>query len=431
AVLYALPGTQLKHAFSAVTGLCLVQWIFGPDWIHSFVTAVITYLLCLVLPRKSVGTVAFYFVMAYMTGSHMYRMYISYMSGTFDFTGTQMVLTMKLTSFAYNLGDGGDKMVLQETPHEGKMAKVYADRARFAVRTMPSPLAYLGYVYCFTCILAGPAFEYKDYERAIDGDAYKTKDGSARKPPTLFAGLLRLLVAVLCLGGHLQTFIDTVPYFARYAILMVAMFSDRLKFYFAWKIAEGASILGGFGFEGYTDEGKVKGWKGVENIDIRGFETATCVQSISKVWNKRTQGWLERYTYHRSGRSLTATYFVSAIWHGLYPGFFIMFMTIPLMTNVERLLKSKINPLVVPGFDGYDLKTYPAGVVGWLYWGVCWLCTMAFMNYVVQVFSMGSLENSLTALSGHWFLPHLVLLVAYVLLEVMPATKKVAKDKKA
>ena len=54
-------------------------------------------------------------------------------------------------------------------------------------------------------------------------------------------------------------------------------------------MAEGASILGGFGFEGYTADGKEKGWKGVENIDIMGFETATSVQSISRHWNKRTQ----------------------------------------------------------------------------------------------------------------------------------------------
>lgn len=36
----------------------------------------------------------------------------------------------------------------------------------------------------------------------------------------------------------------------------------RLKYYFAWKVAEGASILGGFGFEGYTADGQVLGWKG-------------------------------------------------------------------------------------------------------------------------------------------------------------------------
>lgn len=48
---------------------------------------------------------------------------------------------------------------------------------------------------------------------------------------------------------------------------------------------------------------------------------------------------MQRYTYLRTGRSLVATYFISAFWHGLYPGFFLFFMSIPLMTNIERLIK--------------------------------------------------------------------------------------------
>jgi MBOAT, membrane-bound O-acyltransferase family len=215
---------------------------------------------------------------------------------------------------------------------------------------------------------------------------------------------------------------------------------------------------------------------------------------------------LPRYTYLRSGRSLTATYFISAFWHGLYPGFFLFFMSIPLMTNIERLIKvrerrppsclscitsfypfhrpvdflilapcpllplssypsthllslfidcsllcltlpyslplksislppfltsthfspslppfppfplslslpplvdirsllfissrpfppsfpsqSKINPLVVPGYDGYNAKTYPSTPIATLYWGLSWLCTTLTMNYVVQVMMM-------------------------------------------
>jgi hypothetical protein len=30
---------------------------------------------------------------------------------------------------------------------------------------------------------------------------------------------------------------------------MVCLLGERFKFYFAWKVAEGASVLGGFGFE--------------------------------------------------------------------------------------------------------------------------------------------------------------------------------------
>jgi hypothetical protein len=32
--------------------------------------------------------------------------------------------------------------------------------------------------------------------------------------------------------------------------------------------------LAGFGFEGYADDGRVKGWRGVENVDIIGVELA-------------------------------------------------------------------------------------------------------------------------------------------------------------
>jgi D-alanyl-lipoteichoic acid acyltransferase DltB (MBOAT superfamily) len=239
-------------------------------------------------------------------------MYVSYMSGIFDFTGTQMVLTMKLTSFAYNMYDGtaDKKNVLEKTHEDKKLAKVYQDRARFAITKLPSPLEFFGYVYCFTCILAGPAFEYKDYERAIDKSAYRKSGDSVmtqRTPSSNFLqGLHRLLVGVVCLVGFLQLsahftiadqlnveYVQSVDPVTRFARLMVAIFAYRLKFYFAWKVAEGASVMAGFGFEGYDNEGREKGWRGVENVDILSFESSSNMASFTRHWNKRTQGWLE------------------------------------------------------------------------------------------------------------------------------------------
>ncbi|KAJ1417994.1 MBOAT, membrane-bound O-acyltransferase family-domain-containing protein, partial [Ochromonadaceae sp. CCMP2298] len=296
------------------------------------------------------------------------------------------------------------------------------------------------YVYCFTCILAGPAFEYRDYEKAIDGSAYTTADGKVKKPTAVLAGLYRLLVGVACLALHMtisplfpvkslydRGLLATLTYPALFGRLTMSMISDRMKFYFAWKVAEGASIMGGFGFEGYTKEGKVVGWKGVENIDILGVETASSITVLLRHWNKRTQGWLERYTYARSGRSLVATYFISALWHGLYPGFFLMFYMLAFLTTIDRLLKAKLNPLFVPGFDGRDMSTYPKGMGGSVYWLLCIAGTQVFNNYGAQAFSMGSLENSLTAFGGHYFVPHIILLSIYLLLIVVPGPKKSAK----
>ena len=321
---------------------------------------------------------------------------------------------------------------------------MYGDRRKFAVESLPSPLEFFGYVYCFTCLLAGPAFEYTDYIHAIDGTAFKRNSNGKGKdeegePSSLLPALSRLAVGVVCLAGHLVVggkFPLSNPYkpswvaahanhFMRFGYLLVALFAERMKYYFAWKVAEGASVLGGFGFQGYDANGEVVGWRGVENIEIITFETAANVQSLSRSWNKRTQGWLERYTYQRSGRSLLVTYFISAFWHGLYPGFFVFFMSVPLLTNVERLIKAKINPLVVPSYDGRNYKTYPKGsLIASLYWLLCWIGTMSFMSFIVQTFSMSSWERCAVALGSYYYVPYFILAALYVALELMPAPKK-------
>lgn len=130
----------------------------------------------------------------------------------------------------------------------------------------------------------------------------------------------------------------------------------------------------------------------------------------------------------RTNKSLLATYFVSAIWHGLYPGFFIFFMTIPLLTEIERLTKAKINPLVVPEFDGFNLDTYPKTAIGSFYWFFNWVCTSLAMNYIVQVFPIQSWGRCNAALGSYHYVPHLLLVIVFVFLKVVPASKKAKKE---
>lgn len=104
------PNTNLKHFLSMLGGLFLSQWIFGASWIHFVISSAVTYLLCIIMPRKILPQIVVLWALGYMVACHMYSMYatwdIPYFEKPFDFTGTQMVLTMKLTSFAYNLYDG-------------------------------------------------------------------------------------------------------------------------------------------------------------------------------------------------------------------------------------------------------------------------------------------------------------------------------------
>lgn len=298
---------SIRHLYCFIIGVLLLQWTYGEDWIHSIISSMITYLICLNLPKKYVATTVFIWAMGYMIIAHWYRMYTSYMTFIFDFTGTQMVLTMKLTSFAYNYYDG--------TYDYKNVSKKDDDRKRYAITKLPSLLQFMGYIYCFTCLQAGPAFEYNDYVHVIDGSIFmkKSKDDKivSSSPSTIIPGLRRLLVGVIALVFHvilkgsypllierdgklIPTLSDTVfiannSIFKRLCYMMIALLSERYKFYFAWKVAEGSCILAGFGFEGYDKFGEIIGFAGVENVDIMRFGLAWNLSSMSRAWNKRTQ----------------------------------------------------------------------------------------------------------------------------------------------
>lgn len=80
---------------------------------------------------------------------------------------------------AYNLYDG---LVMAKKYEAGvssnppaKLHKIYADRLTRAVRRIPDPLAFFGYVFCFTAFFAGPAFEFAEYERSVAESDFKDR----------------------------------------------------------------------------------------------------------------------------------------------------------------------------------------------------------------------------------------------------------------
>jgi lysophospholipid acyltransferase len=93
-------------------------------------------------------------------------MWLRWISWDLDFTGVQMILTIKLTSIGYNYYDGyvGDK---QTDPYK---------RAH-AVKTLPSPLEYFGWIFFFPSFLTGPSIEYAEYRDYINLSMFPNKVG--------------------------------------------------------------------------------------------------------------------------------------------------------------------------------------------------------------------------------------------------------------
>ncbi len=106
-----------------------------------------------------------------------------------------MVLTMKLTSFAYNMYDGtADKQnVFHDVPHTDKnLAKICKSRANYAITKLPNPLEFFGYVYEFLFLAL-----------------------YMKLSPNFSINLL-----------HDADFIRTVPYYKRFGILMIVMLTS-------------------------------------------------------------------------------------------------------------------------------------------------------------------------------------------------------------
>lgn len=102
-------------------------------------------------------------------------------------------------------------------------------------------------------------------------------------------------------------------------------------------------------------------------------------------------------------------------------GFFIFFMSMPLVSNVERLFKAKVTSLIAPDYDGFNVSTYPKSFVPRVYWFSCWFMFTCLMNYMAQVFHFGSLERCIAGLGSYYYLGHIGSVLAYVVLLVMPS----------
>ena len=104
-------------------------------------------------------------------------------------------------------------------------------------------------------------------------------------------------------------------------------------------------------------------------------------------------------------------------------------MSVPILTQIERLSRAVINPLIVPAYDGRNPDTYPKTIVGTLYTFICWLNVTLFMNYIVQVFPIQSWGRCTAAWGSYFYAPNIFLVVVWLVLMLLEkaAPKKSSK----
>ncbi|KAK2462342.1 hypothetical protein APHAL10511_005648 [Amanita phalloides] len=414
----------LRHLFNVVVAISFFAALRLYGAFFQLLASIVgTYLIVKYDRSTRMPWIVFVFVMGHLMINHIIRAVYGFSYETIEITGPQMVLTMKLTTFAWNVWDG-------RRPTEDLDKWQLSKR----VTEYPSLLAFLGYAFYFPGILVGPYLDYQEYSDLINETTFKKleagdKAKASRLIPNgrkrvaywkMLTGLIYLGTFVV-LGGSHNFAVALTPWFASqpllYRIVAFQIYGtfERSKYYAIWTLTEGASILTGLGFTGFGPNGEST-WEGAANVKVKQIEFAPNFKVLLDSWNMKTNVWLRECVYKRvtpkgkkpGNMSSMITFFTSAFWHGIAGGYYLTFMFGGFVTTAARLVRAGVRPLLLPGPDEQPSTAKQLYDLGGI------VLSIMIVNYAAAPFMLLSVKDSLTTWSRLGWYGHVIIFGAMV-----------------
>lgn len=367
----------LKHFLSLFIGVEILLFMYHDQIINSFVSSLIVYLILKYFPKETGYKAAIIFSMLFMLGSHIYIMITAYMSWAPDFTAPQMVLTIKMTAYAFAYHDGfllnkSEKVKEKSEKNNSagnteendvQVVEKFTPRMKeYAIREQPNIIEFFAWTYFAPGLLAGPAIEYADYMNYMTGKMFENVPG--KKIPFSMTEILKrvayfivFLLITLLFSGYGYSWLSNVILedkikengglvFVSLRLLLCGPI-HRSKYYVVWMLGEIACLICGISFSGMkkspsNPEVLVPTWeKGIAAKPLL-VEFGSSCKVIVDNWNIGTEKWLRYYIndrlvgtkFEKNKRILT--YIVSAFWHGLYPGYYFFFVAAGIFANIAH-----------------------------------------------------------------------------------------------
>ncbi|KAJ3495292.1 hypothetical protein NLJ89_g10651 [Agrocybe chaxingu] len=403
AILFFFPVLKIYSAFFQLLGSILA-----------------TYFVTKYNKSASMPWIVFAIVMGHLTVNHVIRAIYGFSYETMEVTGPQMVLTMKLTTFAWNVYDGRRKT---EELDKWQLSK--------RITTYPSLLEFLGYSFYFPGILVGPYLDFSEYMELINETMFQhahvkasVKKGKRLPPGRKRAAYTKMFLGLVYLGlfvlyGPTYNFsVASDPEFMKKSLFeRIVLFQlggpiERCKYYAIWTLTEGASILTGLGFTDIGIHGKPM-WDGAANVKVWQIEFPPNFKVLLDSWNMKTNIWLRECVYKRvtpKGKkpgfsSSMITFFTSAFWHGIASGYYLTFLMGGFITASARLARQNIRPLLLPTYP-HD----PPSLVKRLYdlGGV--ILSAMILNYAASPFIILSAKDSIATWKALGWYGHIVIM---------------------
>jgi lysophospholipid acyltransferase len=314
--------------------------------------------------------------------------YDSMISGTatdaMSFTGTLMIMAVKVSMFGYHMSDGNKIRKCPETPLS-VMPNIDAQRRSTAVLVPPSFFEYMAYQFDFMGGLVGPIFTYREYMEFInrEGDFLKIETISTRR--RLVKSTARAF-AILGTYMYLQTYpifrkgaviephiLGGLPFHYRLIVFPIVIAISRFVYYTVWALTEVTCVISGIAFVPPYHFTRAR------NVNLRAVESCVNTNQMTSNWNIRiSDTWLKQCIYQRvervpryiaflipsrKGAANLLTKLTSAFWHGWYPGYAISFLSLGMMSWTESVVRSRLHPLLPEWF----LKSRIATLMAWIH----------------------------------------------------------------
>lgn len=456
AILKRLPDKRVNLKCSYIIFISFI-YLFGimnlPSGFRTlFISSTFTFLITRFYHSAFMPHVNFVFVMGHLALNHIYAHFVSNSSNVninsqIDITSAQMVMVMKLTSFAWSYHDG---TYLNKEEFDSQLTKYQQSRA---VKNHPSLLKYYAYVFFYPTILTGPSFDFVDFDSWLNCEMFSDLPES-RKPLNRYHhserrqipknGRLAFMKVIqglfwMALYSFLPKYINigTVlnssmfmshNFIYRIHYMYILGLVTRFKYYAAWTISEGSCILCGLGYNGYDKKtGEIK-WDRVKNINIVGVETAQSTRDCLEAWNMNTNKWLKYYIYLRVAkkgtkpgfRSTLFTFLTSAFWHGFSAGYYLTFATGALYQACGKFYRRNFRPIFLKA-DGVTPRKYK-----WMYDYLGNYVIKISFGYMIQPFLALGFKDSLNAWASVYFYGHIIVLTSFFIFKG-PYAKPVIK----
>jgi len=436
-IIYRIPLWS-RHVLSMILGSSLFWFIYRLEMIHAFTCSIVFFLLIRFLPSKYNYIFAFGWSVSYVMAMHIHSMLTDYLSWRIDFSAPLMVLVIKLSSYGFCIHDSVREKEGQElTPHQ----------KQYKVDEPASLLEFYGWVLFFPGFFGGPEIEFADYRRYMDGSMFK--DTPDHRIPhcvvectkALFGSFLSIAIVGL-FGKYGVDYIrkeiaDPANAFKyslgmRLLIIYRGCIIQRCKYYICWLMGEVACLASGCGYSGKVTDpktGEVKdSWKNAINMYPLKFEFAPSMKVAVDSWNIGTESWLRYYCYERlvgtrfSKFRRILTFVLSAVWHGLYPAYYIFFISAAIHREVASLARRKIRPYVL----SISKKYHPQ----FFYDIITTAFTIMTMNYCAVTFAMLNFKDSYYLWKNTYFIGHSYILIGLIVLPFIPKLKSENEQQK-